>query len=343
VGHMDQVLVHLMGVHTAVLDQDPHHIEGQDQKICHPIQGILDTWVWAQEDLRRVPDIRLLLALEAVRGDHLRELMHWEDHLVLMKEDHQDTCYHLSPAVALALLGSPLQHSHVDWVFSEPEGRVAGCPVWSLVWRESSPSRSRGVNPVHPLALAALVSSASSDLVVALAPACPLPLGVLKDWGLEDPQVHLSSHFHPSDIDHTVVRMEDNWKVVEFLKRWSGDLPEDILALVDIHCHSIHGCTYHFQSLVAQSSDHIVHAMMVEVLLGPDSCYTQVFQEALLHNPHVLEVSEMGDMKGGSLDQVAHPCLGGAEERFVDRHREDSCCSWEGNHHHWGSHLENYQ
>ena len=103
--------------------------------------------------------------------------------------------------------------------------------------------------------------------------------------------------------------MEDNWKVVEFLKRWSGDLPEDILALVDIHCHSIHGCTYHFQSLVAQSSDHIVHAMMVEVLLGPDSCYTQVFQEALLHNPHVLEVSEMGDMKGGSLDQVAHPCL----------------------------------
>ena len=71
----------------------------------------LDTWVWAQEDLRRVPDIRLLLALEAVRGDHLRELMHWEDHLVLMKEDHQDTCYHLSPAVALALLGSPLQHS----------------------------------------------------------------------------------------------------------------------------------------------------------------------------------------------------------------------------------------
>ena len=26
---------------------------------------------------------------------------------------------------------------HVDWVFSEPEGRVAGCPVLSLGLQES--------------------------------------------------------------------------------------------------------------------------------------------------------------------------------------------------------------
>jgi len=70
----------------------------------------------------------LAMALAAVQEDRLRELMHWEVQLVWTLEDHRDTCFHQSLEEALALQGFHLRYIHVDWVFSEPEGRVAGCP-----------------------------------------------------------------------------------------------------------------------------------------------------------------------------------------------------------------------
>lgn len=133
--------------------------------------------------------------------------MHWEVHWVWTLEDHQCTCLLLSPVEALVHQEMHLQHNHVDWVFSEPEGRVAGCPVLSLGLQESLPSRSRGVNQAHPpLAFADSASSSSSGLEAAS------HLGILKDWSPGDPQVvaRFQGPFHLSDTDQKVGRLEDS-------------------------------------------------------------------------------------------------------------------------------------
>lgn len=125
-----QVLDHLL-----MVDQ---HIEDQVQRIFHPIQENLDTLVSAQEVRHMDQDIQdLAMALAAVQEDQLRGLMHWEVHWVWTLEDHQGTCFHQSLEEALALQGFHLLYIHVDWVFSEPEGREAGCPVWSLGLQEN--------------------------------------------------------------------------------------------------------------------------------------------------------------------------------------------------------------
>jgi len=114
------------------------------------------------------------------------------------------------------------RHNHVDWVFSEPEGRVEGCPVWSRGWRESSPSRSLGVNPAHPpLAFAGLVSSSSVGPAAASHPGDPK--------GLNPVGHQLVAHFHLSDIDQKVERWEDSWMVGGFPMMLLVVLPVDNL------------------------------------------------------------------------------------------------------------------
>jgi len=99
---------------------------------------------------------------------------------------------------------------------------VEGCPVWSRGWRESSPSRSRGGNLAHPpLAFAGLVSSSSVGPAAASHPGGPEGL---------NPVVHqIVAHFHLSDIDHKVERLEDSWMVEEFLMMLLVVLLVDIL------------------------------------------------------------------------------------------------------------------
>jgi len=125
----DQVWDHLM------VDQNT---ESRDQKIDQPILVILDTLVSAQGVQHMDQDIQaLVMALAVAQEALLRELLHWEAHLAWTWEAHLDTCYHLSLAEALALQGFLHPCIHVDWVFSEPVGRVAGCPVLSLGWQEN--------------------------------------------------------------------------------------------------------------------------------------------------------------------------------------------------------------
>lgn len=270
--------------------------------------------------------------------------MHWGVHWVWMLEDHQCTCLLLSLVEALVHQEMHLQHIHVDWVFSEPEGRVAGCPVLSLGLQESLPSRSRGVNQAHPpLAFADSASSSSLGLEAAS------HLGVPKDRSPGDPQVvaRFQGPFHLSDIDQKVGRLEDSWMVEEFLMMKLVDLLVDIPVLVDIH-HFLPNlyCTCHFQSLVDQCSGHIVLAMLVEDLLVLGSCYIQEHLVHLvdLHILHVLVGVVPGGMRGDNLVRVDRPFLDDVVEPVSDPRLEGSCCSWEGSQGQGrGNHLENCQ
>lgn len=129
VDHMVLVWVH-QEVRRIARVLDHHQIVDQVPKILSPIQVSLDTWVWVREVLHRVLDSQDHgMAWGAGREDRLRVRMHWEDHLVWTLGDHQGTCPLLSQGEALGRWETHHRHSHVDWVFSEPEGRVAGCPV----------------------------------------------------------------------------------------------------------------------------------------------------------------------------------------------------------------------
>jgi hypothetical protein len=100
--------------------------------------------------------------------------------------------------------------------------------------------------------------------------------------------------------------------VEEFLMMWLVDLLVDIPVWVDIHHfldHPILYCTCHCQSLVDQSSGHIVLAMMEVDLLVRGILGIQEHLVDLLHILHVLVGVVLGDMRVDSLVLVDHPFL----------------------------------